>query len=233
MKLEDYYCPSCKHRIDLPLEEAPRTTFQEPLAEKVQIAKSLRLSSVLYIVYIVVSTFQFVLLNINSNYPAEIVSSIAVVGTLISAVSAFYLAGGIYSTTRTYRTLHAPALLIFILGIANVLLATALVIIFPSSSTLNGILQQLSTNVSVAQLTGNEATFILIAGLAGLLGLLGMVGFLIAINRISRILEDSMIRFGLISAVIFAIIEALTGVPLLMVIPPILFILGTKRSILT
>lgn len=233
VKPEEYYCPSCRHRIDLPLEEAPRTSFAEPIAEKVQIAKALVLSSVIYISSIVMSTFQFVLLSMNVNYPANAVSSIAVIATLVAGVAAFYLAGGIYTTIKTLKILHYPALLIFILGIANILLATALMLIFPSSSTLNSILTQLGTTGNVTQIAGKYATFFLLVGLASFLGIIGIAGFLIAINRISRILEDSTIRYGLIVAVIFALIEILTGFPLLMVVPPILFIIGAKRSILT
>lgn len=217
----------------MPLVNEPRAFPEEPIAEKVRIASALLVSSLIYAGSIILSTVQFFILNLVSSPPAEAVSSIAIVSALFSAVAAFYLAGGIYSTAGTMRKLHYPALLIFVLGIANVLLSIALVLIFPSYSTINSIITQLETSGGVAQIVGEYYSFFLLIALAGMLGIVGMVGFLVAINRVFRVLGERIIQYGLAATIIFAVMEAMAGLPLLMIIPPILFVIGAKRSILT
>lgn len=232
LKPEDYYCPSCHHRVDVVVTQDLDTPSFEPVREKVQIAKAIELSSWIYIVSTLLSSAQFVLLSLSGSFSPELTSILAILSLLAGAGSAFYLAGGIFPAARSFRALYYPSLLLFVLGVANIILGIALILIFPSTNTLNTIISQISSGSGIQQLSGGIAIFLTLVGIAGLIGIIGIVGLLLATLRISRILGSKLIRYGLITGVVFSLIEALTGLPVLMLVPPVLFILGAREVLM-
>ena len=197
VKQEDYYCPSCRHRIEFTNTGNVEVVDLEPVAEKVQILKALLFSSLLYILSIVVSTVQFAFSYMPYNLPATD-DSLLIMGSLaLSALSVLYLAGSLFAPSRRLKTLHLPALLTLVLGIGNLLLLTALALIYPSSSTLNGIINQLGNNSAMLQLAEQYSMFFVLVGLAGMLGIIGIIGLLLVFLRSSRILHEPLIHYGL------------------------------------
>ena len=231
IKADEYYCPSCRHRVEetrtVPLEMA----LDEPVAEKVGLARALVFSSFIYLSSVTVSATQFIYLLLLSNPNQTIISVATLLSTGLTAVASIWLASGAYRSSRKIAGLHLPSILTFLFGCSNIVLLIALVTIFPSSGTLNEILTQITSLTLPQQLIQKYSSFFLLAGMAGLLGIPGVIGVVVAILRSSRILSQPLIRYGIFAGIILTFVDAFTGIPFLIIIAPVMIFIGTRRMV--
>lgn len=231
MKPEDYYCPSCKHRIEF-TESAPESPAEpQPVAEMVQLSHALIISSVLYAVSVVLTTAESAIELTNTGSYPGIQSIVTMASIAMASVSAFYLAAYVTGPAHKIRSLHYPSLLTFLLGVANLLLVIGLASIFPFPSTLNNIVTGLGNSAQVLQLASQYTLFFALVGIAGLLGILGTIGLIMVLHRSSRILRQQMIYYGLVAGVACTFIELFTGLSAVLLLAPIFIIIGARRSL--
>ncbi len=231
VKPEDFYCPSCRHRIDFPVTGSEEMFTPEPISERVQLAKALTESSFIYIASILLSTALFVALSLGLNISSVLQSLLQMASIGLSGTSLIYLAGFLTGPSRKFRKLHVPTLLIYLLGLGNILLVIALGTIFPYSTALNKIVGELGNNANVALLVPQYSTFFALVGIAGFLGLVGTIGFVLALSRSSRILNQPIILYAIIAGLICIFLELVSGIPAFMLLPPVLIINGARNSL--
>lgn len=230
VKSDDYYCPSCKHRLDTVTTVARTVETRTTPAQYSSLAGSLIVSSAAYIISIALVSAQYFISIATTATNADLYSMLLVVSTLFSGVSAFLLAIGAYRVSGALRLLRNPSIMLFLLGAGNILLLIALLLIYPSSTTLSSILNQLGNPGSTQTVALAYGPFFALLGIAGIIGLVGLVGLLMVIHRSSRALSQPLIYYGLILGIVMTFVEALAGIPALVVLAPILIIIGARRS---
>lgn len=228
---DDYYCPSCKHRIEFTSRTTETMTEGEPITEMVQLSKALVLSSILYAISVALSTAESALTLFGGGKLVNAQSVTAMASIAMASVSALALGAFMTAPARKLTRLHYPSLLVFILGIANLLLVIGLASIFPFPSTLDNIVGGLANSANVLVLASQYTLFLTLAGLAGLFGIIGTIGLLLALHRSSRILRQPLVYYGMIAGILCTIIEAATGLSIIMLLAPILIIIGARRSL--
>lgn len=228
---EDVYCPSCRHRIDFPATHAQRHVELEPISEIVQLSKALVLSSYLYLISTVLSTAEFSIQLVNTNSMPNTQSIIVMSSIGFGALSALYLGSMSLTPSRRVRSLHFPALLTLILGVANLLLVIGLASIFPFPSTLDSIVNGLASNGNVLQLVSQYGLFFTLFSVSGFLLIIGAIGLILLLLRVSRVLRQPLVYYGMLAGVVCTFLQLLSGLSVVMVIPPILIIVGARRAL--
>ncbi len=228
---DDYYCPSCKHRIEFTSSTTEGVPEVEPVAEMVQLSRALVLSSVLYAISVVLSTVESVMSFMGAGNLVNAQSIAAMASIAMASVSALCLGAFMTAPARKLRSLHYPSLLVFILGVANLLLVIGLASIFPFPSTLDNIVNGLANSANIMALASQYTLFLAMAGFAGLFGIIGTIGLLLALNRSSRILRQPLIYYGMIAGILCTFLEVITGLSILLLLAPILIIIGARRSL--
>lgn len=228
---DDYYCPSCKHRIEFTSSSAEERVQTEPVTEMVQLSKALILSSILYAISVVLSTVESALGLIGSGIWVNAQSVAAMASIAMASVSALCLGAFMTAPARRLSRLHYPSLLVIMLGIANLLLVIGLASIFPFPSTLDNIVNGLANSANALALASQYSLFFVLAGFAGLFGIIGTIGLLLALHRSSRILRQPLVYYGMIAGIICTLIEVVTGLSIVLLLAPILIIIGARRSL--
>lgn len=231
VKQEDYYCPSCRHRIEFISSGNREVVDLEPIAEMVQLSKALIVSSLLYMIAIALTTAQSVILSFVPNASAATQSIIVMASISMSSASASYLAALVFGPSRRLRKLHYPVLLTFLLGIGNFLLVIGLASIYPFPSTLDTIVAGLGNSANVLQLASQYSTFFVLVGTAGFLGIFGTIGLVLTLLRSSRILAQPLIYYGMLAGVVGTFAELISGLPVFLFLAPLLIILGARKSL--
>lgn len=232
VKVDDYYCPSCKHRIEFPSTPEERVVENEPVTEMVQVTKALVISSLIYLVSAVLSSVQSGIQLYNYNYEPTLQSIMVMASIGMASVSAFYLGGASLTPSRRIKRLHYPSLLTIILGMANLLLVIGLASIFPFPSTLNNIVNSLGNSNSVLQIAAQYSVFLALAGTAGFLGIFGLIGLLIYLKRSSLILRQKLIYYGMVAGILCTVLELFSGLSVFLILPPVLIIIGARKSLI-
>lgn len=228
---DDYYCPSCKHRIEFTSSSTEERIEIEPVIEMVQLSKALILSSILYAISVALSTAESALSLIGSGNWVKAQSVAAMASIAVASVSALSLGAFMAAPARKLSRLHYPSLLVITLGIANLLLVIGLASIYPFPSTLDNIVNGLASSANALQLASQYSLFFILAGFAGLLGIIGTIGLLLALHRSSRILRQPLIYYGMIAGILCTFIEAISGLSIILLLAPILIIIGARRSL--
>lgn len=231
VKPEDFYCPSCHHRIEFQVTGSEEMFKHEPIGERVQLAKALTGSSFIYMASILLYTAQFAALALSLSISSEVQSLLEMASIGLSGIALIFMAGFMTGPARKFRKLHIPSLLTYMLGFGNILLVIALGSIFPYSTTLNTLIGALGNSANVTQLASQYSTFFALLGIAGFLGLVGTVGFVLALSRISKILNQPLIYYGIIAGLICVFLEIASGIPAFMLLPPIMIINGARKSL--
>lgn len=228
---DDYYCPSCRHRIEFPTPASAPTTQSVPIQETADLSKTLIWSSLLYIISIILSTAQALMVAIEPGISGDLQSVIVMASVGVSSVSVIYLAMFLIAPSRRFRNLHIPMILTFLFGIANILILIGLASIYPFPGTLNSIVTSLGNSASTLLIASQYLTFFVTLGIAGFIGIFGIIGLLLVLHRSSKILSQPLVYYGMIAGILCTFIELFTGLPLFMIIPPFLIIQGARRSI--
>lgn len=230
IKPDDYYCPSCRHRVEFavpPLE--PVTVAENPGATK-SFSRYLSNSALVYLASVSITAGQFIYASLIAPINADLDSSLMILSTLLATAACFILSVGGLRNSGSIGSLRVPSALLIMLGISNFLLAMGYISIFPSSTTLQTIFTSIVNNGATPQLAMEYAAFFLLVGFAVIAGVVGSIGIILLLRRGARILSSHLISYGLAAGIILAILDGLLGIPVLIIVAPLLIYFGSRNG---
>ena len=232
---DEFYCPSCHHQVEF-REPAPvlnEKIVQEPVIEKVILAKALLISSVIFIISLFPSIVNSVYIYTYGVLPTEMFYITSALELIPASVAALWLARGMLAVSAGFRKLHTPAILIMLLGLGDLIMLVAFLIYYPYLSDLQKFTTYPPGSASAISLLYQFLPGLILGAIGIMFIFLGLIGLLIGLLRISRGLNERLIKYAIIAGIIMGIIGSAIGVSFLEVVTPLMFVVASRNVLKT
>ncbi|MCL4335837.1 MAG: zinc ribbon domain-containing protein [Candidatus Thermoplasmatota archaeon] len=232
---DEFYCPSCHHQVEF-REPAPvsyEKIEQEPVVEKVILARALLISSIIFIISLSASVLNSVYVYTYGVIPTEMFYIISTWELIPASIASLWLARGMLAVSTRFRKLHTPAILIILLGLGDLILLGVFLFFYPSLSNLQKFTTYPPGSASAISLLYQFLPGLILGAIGILFIILGLVGLLIGLLRISKGLNEHLIKYAIIVGIIIGIIGSSIGANFLEVVAPLMFIVASRNVLKT